>query len=119
MSERLLYRSGDGYVSYSGSPFALSPVYVVAAAARRLISAGHQIALPVGYDTDTLDQIAHLTGGYGKQVKMSHRQGGEIAEIARALECHPEASPAERVAAKYALSVIDRRPPDYLRRKPQ
>lgn len=79
--------NGD-YISRSIGPTDLSPIHLIATAARRLIHAGHDLPLPDDFDTDMLDQIARTTGEYGTDVRVTARQARELVEIGARL---PEA----------------------------
>lgn len=88
-ADRTLWRDNDGrYISRCVDNFSLSPIYVVASAARRLIREGVQVDLPDGYTADVLAEIVWLTGVYGQPVTVTERQAQEIAEIARTLMDH-------------------------------
>lgn len=110
MYNKLFHRDGNaGYVSYSEGTWNMSPVYKVASAADRLIEDGHQVALPEGYDAETLGRIRWATGFYEQQVNVSDRQGNEVAQIARTLEADhgAELTPAERKAVGEVLETVD------------
>lgn len=67
----------------------LSPAYLTAAAAFRLILRGHDIALPEGYGLDALSSLmAWMSSSSTQHVRVSERQAHEIGEIARTLADH-------------------------------
>lgn len=108
----VLYRSGLhapwAYVTRS-EPFDLSPLYVVAVAARRLLKDGWQVELPADYDLDTLHRIAWLTGEYGVRVNVSARQADEVNQIACTLEQQHQdvLTPAEREAIALLRRTVE------------
>lgn len=105
-----LYRDGHGaYASCSEGPNNMSPVYVIAAAARRLTAEGHHVDLPAGYDADVLHRIVWITGDYGKHVPVSARQVDEVDQIARSLETHhrDRLTLVERDAIAYLRGIAE------------
>jgi hypothetical protein len=105
-----LWRDGAlGYFSCSRDSFTLSPVYVTVATAHRLIRLeGGHVDLPDGYDADVLESIMWHTGHFGREVYITKRQAGEVAEIASTLiEEHADAlAPGEREAALTVIRVV-------------
>lgn len=109
MSAGPLWRNGaSGYLTCSVDAFSLSPVYVTAASARRLLRSGEDVVLPEGYSLDTLGNITWLTGAYGAEVRVSERQGREIAQLARELiDRHAgKLEPAELEGARHVIEII-------------
>lgn len=66
-----------------------SPVYLTAAAARRLIRKRHDVALPDGCDQDVLARIMAWTDSSSTEhVPLDERQAREVGQIARELADH-------------------------------
>ncbi|MFI5736103.1 hypothetical protein ACIA49_38675 [Kribbella sp. NPDC051587] len=97
-----------GYISCSEDTWHMSPAYIVASAARRLIAEGQNVALPGDYDLNVLNQITWLTGQYLERVKVTERQAGELAQIARTLQDdHATATtPSERDAITELCRIV-------------
>lgn len=71
------------YVSRCEDSFNLSPAYVTVATVKRMIDGGLAVPLPEGYDARLLGQLAWRLGGYGEEIDLTAKQGGEIASIAQ------------------------------------
>lgn len=88
-----LRRDGDRWLSHMPRVCRHpSPAYITAAAARRLLVHGYDVALPDGYTRQVLERIVELTGSASTDgVIVSDRQARELGEIARVLaEQHAE-----------------------------
>jgi len=88
----------DGYLRRAGTAWQShtpritrrpSPVYLTAAAARRLIRRRHNVALPDGYDQGVLARIMAWTDSSSTEhVTLDERQAREVGQIARELADH-------------------------------
>ncbi|MFE4660900.1 hypothetical protein ACFRFJ_29940 [Streptomyces hydrogenans] len=88
----------DGYLRRAGTVWQShtpqlarrpSPVYLTAAAARRLALRDLIVALREGYDVDALERVMAWTGASSTEhVTLDERQAREIGEIARGLTNH-------------------------------
>lgn len=88
----------DGYLRRAGTAWQShtprvtrrpSPVYLTAAAARRLIRRRHNVTLPDGYDQDVLARIMAWTDSSSTEhVTLDERQAREVGQIARELADH-------------------------------
>ncbi|KAB7850156.1 hypothetical protein [Streptomyces mobaraensis] len=104
-----LDRQAGDYMSRSNGPMYPSPAHTVAATVLRLLSEGHAVELPDGYTTDTLEAITWTTGHRLETVRLSERQGQELAQIARTLGTahQPHLDGRERSAVLSVLRAVD------------
>lgn len=71
-----------GFISCNdGWPISCPP-FVIAVIAGNRVEPG-TLELPEGYDADTLEQVKAITGWTGRDVYISARQAGELAQIGR------------------------------------
>lgn len=107
MKDRTFRRTTAGFYSNMVSHDQPSPIYVIASVAHRLIENGHNVTLPVGYDSGILDHVTNLMGFYDKDVLVSTRQVLEFAQIGRVLldEFPGELDPTQSAAISLLLKA--------------
>jgi hypothetical protein len=71
-----------GFISRNDGWPVSCPPFVIAVIAGNRTESG-TLELPEGYDADTLEQVKAITGWTGRDVYISARQAGELAQIGR------------------------------------
>lgn len=107
--------SSVGFVTRSSGGFVSCPPYVIASVARRRVVEGSELTLPDGYDNDVLAQTEALMGGVDQDVRVSHRQADELAQIGRQIlalneqgSVQPPLSYYEKQSVSHLVALVDR-----------
>lgn len=99
--------AGRGFISCSQGPGGLSPIYVIARAALRLLEAGSFVTLPKDYSEQALERIVMQTGDYYEEVGVSRRDGRDrpASPVGVQTRTHPRRGQSHTVAKQVLRQV--------------